>query len=286
MTRRQHKFLRLERATIAEWQGASEDQKFVAKPTQSNMTLFFTNGITLMLWQALSLLIIITGNLFSSDFEFEGELRFEKKPLFVSLGSHCDVALSLRNCGLRKAAFPFDWLEMRNHDRFIMLLDEDFRRFLGEQFFNQHLIDPIFVENFYYEIGFYHEWPFSDYWTDESRYQQQLQEIRTKYSRRIERFRQLRQFPGKVFFVCCFNWDRHGLEKRRALNAEHAKKLNDALRRYFPLLNFTLVIVNYIDSNVPAIENIEGVLEYQITKTKDLEEYEAVYQDLLKNLSQ
>jgi len=35
----------LERATIAEWQGASEDQKFVAKPTQSNMILFFANGI-------------------------------------------------------------------------------------------------------------------------------------------------------------------------------------------------------------------------------------------------
>ena len=33
LTRRQHKFLCLERATIAEWQGASEDQKFVAKPT-------------------------------------------------------------------------------------------------------------------------------------------------------------------------------------------------------------------------------------------------------------
>ena len=46
LTRRRHKFLCLERAAIAEWQGASEDQKFVAKPTQSNMTLFFANGIS------------------------------------------------------------------------------------------------------------------------------------------------------------------------------------------------------------------------------------------------
>ena len=69
LTRRHHKFLCLQRATIAEWLrtptnspadrlpgkqvnevnlpegGASEDQKFVAKPTQSNMTLFFANGI-------------------------------------------------------------------------------------------------------------------------------------------------------------------------------------------------------------------------------------------------
>ena len=46
LTRKQHNFLRLERATIAKRQGASEDQKFVAKPTRSNMTLFLANGIT------------------------------------------------------------------------------------------------------------------------------------------------------------------------------------------------------------------------------------------------
>ena len=45
LTRRQHKFLSLERATIAEWQSASEGQKFVAKPTQLHMTLFFWNDI-------------------------------------------------------------------------------------------------------------------------------------------------------------------------------------------------------------------------------------------------
>ncbi len=45
LTRRKHKFLYLERATIADRQGASEDQKFVAKPTQLNINLFLTNGI-------------------------------------------------------------------------------------------------------------------------------------------------------------------------------------------------------------------------------------------------
>ena len=45
LTRRQHKFLCLERATIAGRQGASEDQKFVAKPSQLNMNLFLANGI-------------------------------------------------------------------------------------------------------------------------------------------------------------------------------------------------------------------------------------------------
>ena len=46
LTRRRHKFLCLERATIASGQGTSEDQKFVLKPPQLNMNLFFANGIT------------------------------------------------------------------------------------------------------------------------------------------------------------------------------------------------------------------------------------------------
>ena len=45
LTRRHHKFLCLEQETIAEWQGAREDQKFVATPTQSNMNLFVGSGI-------------------------------------------------------------------------------------------------------------------------------------------------------------------------------------------------------------------------------------------------
>jgi hypothetical protein len=49
LTRRQHKFFCLERVTIADRQGAREDQKFVAKPTQLNMNLFLANGINMRL---------------------------------------------------------------------------------------------------------------------------------------------------------------------------------------------------------------------------------------------
>ena len=44
--RKLHKFLCLERATIAGRQGASEEQKFVAELTQHNSNLFLINGIT------------------------------------------------------------------------------------------------------------------------------------------------------------------------------------------------------------------------------------------------
>ncbi len=45
LTRRQHRFLCLKQTIIAEWQGAREEEKFVAKPMQSNTNLFLINGI-------------------------------------------------------------------------------------------------------------------------------------------------------------------------------------------------------------------------------------------------
>ncbi len=65
----------------------------------------------------------------SPDFDFEGELICHEKHLFVSLGPICEMALRLRDCGLRHAAFPFDWLVLKNVDRFIELLDNDFQFF-------------------------------------------------------------------------------------------------------------------------------------------------------------
>jgi hypothetical protein len=41
--RRQQQFSCLEQGTIAEWQGAHEDEKFFTKPTDSNRELFLIN---------------------------------------------------------------------------------------------------------------------------------------------------------------------------------------------------------------------------------------------------
>jgi hypothetical protein len=45
LTRRKDQFFYQEKTTIAEWQGARKEEKFVAKPTQSNRKLFLIHGI-------------------------------------------------------------------------------------------------------------------------------------------------------------------------------------------------------------------------------------------------
>jgi hypothetical protein len=202
------------------------------------------------------------------------------EPLFVSLGSHCEVAVQLREQNLRSGAYPFDWLITLNHEKLVALLDEDFRFFLDESCFFQDPIDPYKVENGCYEIEFRHDWPFSDFRVDPERYAKQLQMVREKYERRIARFRAIRHHFGPVFFIrVSYDFQNGGGNywwrgDYAPTNARQAEELRDALRRYFPEINFTLIIVNYVEENTPPIEGVEGVIEWRIRKSHRSADYE------------
>jgi hypothetical protein len=214
-------------------------------------------------------------------------LDLDKNITFVSLGSHCEIAVHLNGNHLRKAAFPFDWLLTCNHDCFLSLLENDFSCFLDEKHLVQHPIHPYVIENCQYEIEFRHDWPFPDLWCNATRYSQQLQEMYSKYDRRINRFRQLRNYRGKVFFIRVaydlqndpnLYW---GIDDIEQITAEKAQKLKETLDRYFPCLNFTLVIVNYLENNVPPISGIANVLEFKISKHHKHNDYTRAFYILL-----
>jgi len=236
---------------------------------------------------ALCILTFWLGSLLANpvDFNFEGTLPLDTEKLFVSLGSGCDTGLTLRDCGLRQAAFPFDWLICGNHERFIMLLDDDFHYFTDERFFvpldDPKVSDhPNSLMNTYYDLIFYHEGSIPYDWSDHEKYQEQLARIKAKYERRISRFRQIRSFPGKVFFIRNFQ-SVHAAQTSR--HEEMAIELRDALRRYFPGVNLTLVIVTFTDVNAPSIGPIDGVLEFKMDRPPWRQEYAKMYEVLLKH---
>lgn len=209
---------------------------------------------------------------------------------FVSLGSHCEIAVHLNANHLRKAAFPFDWLLTCNHDPFLLLLEDDFSCFLDEKQLIQHPIHPYVLENCHYELEFRHDWPFPDLEWDKSRYSQQLEEMHLKYKRRINRFRGLRDYPGKVFFIRVaydlqndpnLYW---GIDDIEQISGEKAKNLKETLTHYFPNLNFTLVIINYLENNVPPITGIDHVLEFKISKQHKHSGYTQLFHTLLNKL--
>lgn len=194
--------------------------------------------------------------------------------LHVSLGSHCEMASILRENKLRAGATPFDWLLTMNHKGLCAVLEEDFAHFLEPDslfFLPNHVI-----ENSRYKIEFRHDhMPFP--------------EVQQQYERRIRRFREIRNHAGKVIFFRIANdfvldpnpyWKEEGVDK---ITADQAVELRDALKRFFPTLDFMLVIVNYTELNVEPIEGIEQVLEFKIRKSDKVSDYANMLTQLQDN---
>lgn len=116
------------------------------------------------------------------------EQEISQKLLFVSLGSTCTTAPVHRECGIRKAAFPFDWIISFDGEKLIDILEEGFLHFLnsdvlkvlGQALLN-HYIPP--------EIR---DWEDANY---------DIRAFSEKCQRRINRFKQLANYQGKVCFA-------------------------------------------------------------------------------------
>jgi hypothetical protein len=189
------------------------------------------------------LCIFMTILLHGNDVEEDDVMIFQssQEPLFVSLGSWCEVAHALKACEIRNAAYPFDWITSIDSERFLEVLQDDFHHFFDEAFLVVGGRDPGYLLHTYYRLEFLHDGDFRDLTT--------MQKFKDKYQRRIERFRMLAEYPGKVFFVrTAYAGSTTDLYYLCADNLEisdgYAWKLYRILQERFPKLDFTLVIIN------------------------------------------
>ncbi len=184
----------------------------------------------------------------------------EKTAKIISLGGTCHTAIALRDLNFRKDAFPFDWVISTNHVNFIRILHEDFYNFLDESSFETINGIPTRL-NRYYHLDFPHDFGCSE---DPQAEWILFQE---KYSRRIERFRSLRSYKGKVFFIRVL-WSQP-IENAQGQFQENFKRtleIRDALDQYFPELDYTLVIWSHSDLDIPPLKPLERVIELKIPK--------------------
>ncbi len=173
---------------------------------------------------------------------------------FISLGGYCGPAQYLNEIGFRTAAFPLDWVFTWDIDGLVQCLEEDFLFFTDESCFQGTQI------NHRYHMRFFHDLP-------ENPCSEQFPHLKAKYDRRIERFRSLRDFKGKVFFIRTWwarlaEWNKGDFSQ----NTTWSQKLKKALDHYFPTLDFVLIIYGYEDLNIPKMEEIEGVVEIRIQR--------------------
>lgn len=228
--------------------------------------------------------------LFTAADEIDDNFSMDSELLFVSLGSVCEPAHLLRFCELRKAAFPFDWIISFDGETVIEMLKHDFLYFFDDEYFTAfgpagHLLHT------YYHLEFLHEGNFN------SQFEEKLLSLKEKYQRRIERFRSLKDYPGKVIFLrCSYPYsmtDPHRFyhfKENLELSEEYTIRLFEALKKYFPDLDFHLVILNQTGSeNFEQREIAPNIFLFKTPLIDDLqkkiEAYKIFFAELISRVA-
>jgi hypothetical protein len=188
--------------------------------------------------------IITTWPIDHYDQDLESKTFWDAPVLFVSLGSSCEIPHLLREHSMRQAAFPLDWVISIDQEGLMKCLDEDFLHFTDESCLTPKQ-DGILV-NFYYKMEFPHEG--SSFSTP---YRVLLEKFKSKYKRRIERFREIGNYKGFVyFFRASYDWATSSAflfpdEGNLHIEMPWAEELEQKLKKRFPQLKFHLIIANH-----------------------------------------
>lgn len=184
----------------------------------------------------------------------------DQEKLAVSLGYNCITAAQLSNEKIRNIAFPFDWCETAAYG-LIRCINNDFKDFLSIENLKpdqgSRVIDDL------YDIKIVHDFPFQrienftfntmqQFYTFDSFIDlvtSQYDETYAKLMRRVERFRNLSMFKGKIYFV-----------RSSQITKSQSLELLEALNSRFKDNDFTLVVINHTDEfktpwNIPKIQN-------------------------------
>lgn len=226
-----------------------------------------------MSWKYFLMLLAVTMNLLATPeqemfyFNSNPSTREEQRPLFISLGGTCHVAIALRALELRDAAYPLDWIISTNHAAFLHVLGDKFVNYADPNYFNTYQGVPKGI-NWYYNLSFPHDFTaITEDFTKETALKE-WDSFKERYDRRVERFQELANFQGKVyFFRCMWSSDHEGANGLFQENSLRARQIKDTIAAIFPNLDFTLVIITHPDLGIPKLEEIPNVVEFRIGRT-------------------
>lgn len=178
----------------------------------------------------------------------------------IPLGSTCSIAYQLKRLGLRKSAYPFDWVRINNLALVSKLIDTDFKQFLKRESFKFTEISDQFAVNgrmrsYLYQNNFcrfFHD--FENYINDIS-----FKKFCEKYNRRIDRFYNVIKERKKLLFI---------REEIGNLSINKIKVFCNTIEKLNPDLEWKLkIIVNKQKYLSYKIKNVEII--YSGAKVKD-----------------
>lgn len=170
----------------------------------------------------------------------------------VSLGYNCQVTWQLEANGMRKVAYPLDWV-VTPYESLLYFISQRGAGFLNQNQLSVigpysgdesrlHVIDSV------YGIETYHDFlslpPLSNY-----------AEIKAKYDRRIERLFALLNSKKRVLFV------------REGSTRTQIEYLDDLIHSSFPKLNFTILAVHH-DEDYHLNWGLKRVKNFHLTQVE------------------
>lgn len=147
----------------------------------------------------------------------------------ISLGMNCQVAYQVRTNGMRRHAYPFDWVIIPFESLMTFLSEK------GSEFLNQDKIALIDLPpgshhfralDLKYGIHLVHDFKAPVFLSDYA-------EVKVKYDRRIKRFFDTLQLSNKRFLFVRLN-----------ITREQAEFLDHFLHTHYPKLSYTLLVLN------------------------------------------
>lgn len=202
-------------------------------------------------------------------FSLEEEANKTKEFILIPIGCDCMPSFAARANGAREYAFPFDWC-FTPYASLKHFLITDFKDYFKKENFvpsRQMYFDNI-IRNFlalegYVPVSEYYTWVLDKKhsmiylhdFTDNSPHsiEREYDALHAKYMRRVQRFYE-QIYSGKhVYFI---RW--------RAITKAESLELFDILKKKFPDIRFTLIVINNNyhefnnDWNIPLIKNYYG----------------------------
>jgi hypothetical protein len=212
-----------------------------------------------------------------------GILSGGEAPIFISLGSYCAPAYVLKEMGLRKPTFPFDWILSIDGEKLLEVLEDDFLHFLDLEYLIPGPKSEL-LGNTYYHLEFSHTKKSNGlpYYYDN----EELDKFIASYQRKIERFRNLKSYPGKVYFVrvpCALSTiATFKDEKNLEISEEYAIRLYNTLKRRFENIDLSLIIINQSKDVREVRKNItENIVMFSLSITP----WESIFKQLIHESS-
>ncbi|MBA3815914.1 MAG: hypothetical protein H0X29_05240 [Parachlamydiaceae bacterium] len=211
------------------------------------------------------LILFFSCSIFTHNFASEIETPIleinEETPIAISIGGMCYVALALKHYGIRKEAYPFDWV-ISPTASLIKVINEDFLNYFSPEYIAG-------VTNVYTGIAFVHDFPNSlkeAYYPEadleknySSEKESELQWNYEKYNRRINRF------------IAVLSSDKPVVLIRSEATREEALLIRDLFRFKYPLLNLKLVVINHNLEVHGGVWNEEGILNYYLPTERNVD---------------